>query len=62
MSELRVFLGGLIVWSSHIQHHSAFAGDLDVPQDVGNACDWVAYPSRKRQEAVEVLVTFEGGL
>ncbi|KAL9131553.1 MAG: hypothetical protein Q9175_006738 [Cornicularia normoerica] len=41
---------------------TTFAGDFDVPQDVGDARDWITDPTRKRQKAAEVLVAFEGSL
>lgn len=62
MSKLRVFTRELVVWCRHVHHHSTFAGDFDVPQDVGDARDGVADPTRKGQKAVQVLIAFEGGL
>lgn len=62
LSELRVFPRDLVVWCSHVHHHSTFSSDFDVPQDVGDACDWVADPTRKRQEAFQVLIAFKGCL
>lgn len=59
LGELRVFTRELIVGCSHVHHHGTFAGDFNVPQDIGDASDGVSDPTGERQEAFEVLVAFE---
>lgn len=55
--ELRALSRKLLVPRSHVAHQRAFSRDLNVPEKVGQACDWVADPPTEEQNSTPILIT-----